>query len=439
MIQIEQILTYLGFEEFTNLFVYFQDEKKFKYFNNGKFVETKVPDLLTKYLYDEKCSFHVFRKEHEILLFYFFRIEIYNAKYVIILQDNNEGEYLNKFVSVIFENLMELKGEVVQLNKEIDFLRDELSVCEKELAIKDNEKRRLEDELNNKISTIESLTDSVNILRKSRQKMLKLIDGFNMPFFSMDLSYDITNVNRALGNFVDENNLPRLVGSKCYKIVFNNSEPCSWCKFKEVAETKAPVKQHISTDKNGKKMVFEQTLYPIFDENGVIIEYGEYLNDISEQYELINSLKISEEKLSTITKKNLEKISEINELKKAYYELSDEYEKAKDKISKISKVLNTLLQQDTINELLELRTRNKELEIKLNKALTTIQNYTKKHDEYRDKMEELSKKSVYSIERLYNIISNKKTIEDEELKKVFDFLGSQILYIKNMLEKKGGK
>ncbi|MCA1926881.1 MAG: PAS domain-containing protein, partial [Calditerrivibrio sp.] len=270
----------------------------------------------------------------------------------------------------------------------------------------------------------------------SRQKMLKLIDGFDMPFFSMDLSYDITNVNKTLGKFLAEDNLPRLVGNKCYKIVYNFSEPCPWCKIPEIIEKRDDIKQHITLEKDGRKIIFEQTIYPIFDNDGVVVEFGEYLNDITEQYNMLDAIRKSEKELSVISKKNVETISEINTIRKAYNELSDAYEKAKDRIEKMTNVLNRILQQDTVNELLALRSQNKELEVKLHKALTTIKNYSKKHLDSSNKMDEMAKKSIYSIDRLYNIINNKKKIEDEELKKVFEFLGTQILYIKNIIEKK---
>jgi len=92
------------------------------------------------------------------------------------------------------------------------------------------------------------------------------------------------------------------------------------------------------------------------------------------------------------------------------------------------------MQQDTINELINLRAEKKELEIKLAKALTTIQNFFRKHDEQKESLLAIAKKSVYSIDRLCNIISNRKTIEDEELKKVFDFLRGQVLYLKQIID-----
>ncbi|MCX8083429.1 MAG: hypothetical protein N3C60_00700 [Calditerrivibrio sp.] len=436
MTNIEQLLTYLNLDEFINIFLYQLDEEKFKYYTNGKFTETPIPDFIKKYLLNEKVSLYFFRKNKDIITFYFFRIEIQNKRYVLIVQDNREGKYLNKFIATIFDNLIELKNEIVQTNKEIDFLRDELSICEKELATREQEKSRLEETLASKESLIESLEESVNILKKSRQKMLKLIDGFNLPFFSMDLHYDINNVNLAAGKFAGETNLPRLVGGKCFKMIYNLSDKCPWCKIDQIRAEKNCIKQHITIERDGEKYTYEQNMFPIFDQEGNLIEVGEYIHDITEQYQLIDSLRKSEIELSEISKKNIENINEISSLKKAYEELLDAYDKAKTKISKMTNVLNTIMQQDTVNELLRLRAEKKELEIKLSKALTTIKNYAKRYEEQAIKQNETAKKTFYSIERLFNIINNKKRIEDEEIKKVFDFLSGQILYIKNMLEKK---
>jgi len=84
-------------------------------------------------------------------------------------------------------------------------------------------------------------------------------------------------------------------------------EPCLWCKIDEVKKTGDEVRQHITIEKEGKKYVFEQTIYPIADADGNIVEFGEYINDITEQYALFDTLKKSEEELSLISQQNLER------------------------------------------------------------------------------------------------------------------------------------
>lgn len=80
MIDIEQLLTYINLEEFTNIFVYHQDEHVFRYYSNGKFVNTEVPDFLKRHLLNDNTSLYLFRKNDNILTFYFldyiFRISI---------------------------------------------------------------------------------------------------------------------------------------------------------------------------------------------------------------------------------------------------------------------------------------------------------------------------------------------------------------------------
>jgi len=51
-------------------------------------------------------------------------------------------------------------------------------------------------------------------------------------------------------------------------------------------------------------------------------------------------------------------------------------------------------------------------------------------------MEDLAKRSVFAIERMTNIISNRKKIEDKDLKNIFNFINGQIDSLKNMLNKK---
>jgi predicted nucleic acid-binding Zn-ribbon protein len=433
---VEKLLLELRLEAGMDLFLYDKTDKSFKYLDQNRFVEASIPQTLEKYINDGKTFLRSFKMNDELVVFYLFRLDFLDRKYVLVVKDSRDGINTNMLFNTIFNKLIEVRGELEQLAKEIDFLRDELSVCEKELSEKEKEKQKAEEALLSKEALIEDLETSVSVLQKSRKKMLKLIDGFCMPFFSIDEAYDLININKSLGKFCGEEALPKLVGNKCYKIVYNQPEPCPWCKIDEVKKTGDEFKQHITIEKDGKKYVFEQTIYPIADVDGNIVEFGEYINDITEHYELFDTLKKSEKELSLINQQNLEKIDEINTLKKAYSELSEAYERQKDKLSKLSNLLKSLTQQDSVNELISLRSQNKELEIKLQKALVTVRNYLKKDDENKEKLESLAKKSIYSIDRLYNIIGKRKNIDDEELKKVFDFLGGQIQYIKNMLEQK---
>lgn len=102
MIDIEQLLAYLNLEEFTNIFVYHQDENVFRYYSNGKFVNTEIPDFLKRHLLNDNTSLYLFRKNDNILTFYFFRLHIQNKHFVVIIQDSKDGKYLNRFISSLF-------------------------------------------------------------------------------------------------------------------------------------------------------------------------------------------------------------------------------------------------------------------------------------------------------------------------------------------------
>jgi DNA repair exonuclease SbcCD ATPase subunit len=252
----------------------------------------------------------------------------------------------------------------------------------------------------------------------------------------VDLNYELLNVNKSVSDFTGEKDLPKFIGSKCFKLVFNNESICEWCRVNDVIEKKKSICQHIKINKDGKELVYEHTMYPIFDENGEVIEIGEYLNDITEQYNLVENLKKSREQIHKISREKIQSINEISSLRAEYNSLLEMYEEAQSKIQKLSIALQKVLEQSTVNEVLKLKSENKNLKSRIDRLENSVENYKKLIDNENSKLSESIVKSVYSLERLINMVDKKKKIEDKDLKNIHDFLNNEVNLLKKYIKSK---
>lgn len=418
------------------LFVFEVKTEKFYHIENGDLETLSIPETIKDNLYKEDVSVSFFRKNSKILIFYFLRVYFDNTKLVFVIQDDSKRNKISSVLKGLIEFSSISLTDLNQIEKEVELLREELSECEKEVTFLDDKRIKHEEEISSKNLEIDSLSESVNVLRYSREKMLKLIDGLNSPLFSMDMEYELVNINKAVGDFVDNDNLPQFIGCKCYKMIFNFDGPCDWCPVEKVLESKQNHKQHIHVESGEKEYTLEQVIYPIFDTEGNIVEVGEFLNDITEQYTLVKSLEKSQEKVKKISKDRINSLHEVNSIKKEYNDLYAEYEKIQASNKKLSKTLEKILEQDSTKELLQLRSENKDLRTKVGQLRDSINNYKELTEQDSGRVNDLTKRSLFAIERMTNIINNRKKIEDKDLKNIFNFINGQIDYLKDLVNKK---
>lgn len=409
--------------------VLFESDNFYTFFNGEK-VNTSIPQVVVDIVRENK-TFKIFKQNNELVYIFVIPVIIDNLECKLIIKDKNDYSGILQTVSILVNHLYLISFSERNLAREVDLLREELEECEKELSEVYEKYSNLEEQISKKNYEIEGLEESVKILRNSREKMLKLIDGLDIPLFSIDMDYELINVNKDVLNFTGEKDFPRFIGSKCYKIIFKNDNICEWCKVDEIKETKSPVYQHITIEKGDKRFVYEHTMYPIFDKNGEVIEFGEYLSDITEQYDLIENLKKSKEQIFKISKEKLQSIKETSSLRAEYENLLNAYENSQTKINKLSLVLQKILSQSTVEEVLRLKSENKHLRAKMERLENAVENYKRLKSDESGKLAESIKKSLYSLERFINIVDKRKKIEDKDLQNIHEFVINQI----NMLKK----
>jgi len=351
----------------------------------------------------------------------------------IILQALQVEGFLLTLLEKILNRLISKKTATIDYEREVNLLRDELEECESTVSKLDKQLKELEEVVDDYKLQIEGLEESVSILRNSRSKMLKLIDGIKNPLFSLTIDYELNNVNKALGDLVGVESLAKFIGNKCFKAIFNFNEKCPWCKLDKVITEKEEVIQNINVKFGENEYWFEHVMFPIFNENGEVVEVGELLNDITEQYKLYEDLKNTQYKIKKISKDRIDALNEVAYLKKEYNDLYHEYEKISEKHKKLISVFEKIINETKAGEVLTLRKENRELKYKLGQLNQLVEKLNKKLEESRKGEKEIYKKTIYSIDRLYNMITKRVDFKKDEYEKTLQFISTQLELIKDKL------
>jgi len=337
-----------------------------------------VPENMKAHLKNDDIYYQSFKKGENFMYFYFIRLEFGDIRFVVMLNSDKDRKHLNRITESVY-NIMRENSE------------------------------KMSEELG-------EANESVQILRKSRQKMLKLLDGLVMPLFSITPDFKILNVNKELADLINVSNIPSILNRKCYEVIHGRSEPCEFCRMQEILDGEQVNGQKIEADFSGEHYHFEHHMFPIFSQTGEMDEIGEFMIDVTENYKNLESIEQYKEKVKSIQKAEVDKMNEIGELKRAYKDLSRNYDDMFVKNKKMSKALERLMADNNVNELVKLRQDARDAKNKLVRSATALKNFQHALDLQQEKYQELSKKTVYQLERLINTVNKKSLISDNDLK-----------------------
>lgn len=376
-----------------NLPIYFYDRMTTTLIDMNGEPQGVLSPTLTEYLLDTNCSYKEIEIDGETAYFHFIRNIPNNDHSVIVIEDDQISTNLSKAFSLVTGVLADV------------------------LAAKDDHE------------------DLVNILRISRDKLLKLVDGMFRPLYSITQNREIVSINKATTICCGNTNFTDLINKPCYSEIFHKDTVCEWCQVDEVIESKIPIIQNIKVKVMGERRVFSMTTFPILSEDGEIIEIGESLDDITREHNLIDEIKQSKIKFMEISKDKLSKIKEIENIKAEYRNLSEGYTISQDNVRRLSEALRKLIKDSTAMQILSLRKDKKSLEAKVNQQNNQIHNLATKMDKHVSSQDNLSKKSIYGIERMCNIMINKTEFTYTDFADSIEFIIQQIDMIK---ETQGG-
>jgi PAS domain-containing protein len=136
-----------------------------------------------------------------------------------------------------------------------------------------------------------TLKESQEKLQAQNELLNRVMESLTHPFYVVDVDdYSIGMANSA----AYRNGV--YTGHTCYETVHQYSAPCSeigeFCPIEEVKKTKTPmVFEHVNYDTNGNPRNIEIHVYPIFGNQGNIIQLIEYCIDITERRQTEKSLE----------------------------------------------------------------------------------------------------------------------------------------------------
>lgn len=367
------------------VYIYVLKQKDFYQVISGQYEKMPVPKSMTGYLENKDIYFQSFKKGENFMTFYFMRIAVDDSDVVIMINSDKHRKYLNT-IATSFTNLMKESEE------------------------------------------------SVAILRKSRMKMMKLIDGLKMPLFSVNGEYLIVNANKALADFLGITNIPSIINKKCYEVVHGRQDPCPFCRMAELLSGEHIGSQNIKLDKEGKTLHYEHHMFPVFDHSGELNEFGEFMIDITENFQLVTSIEKYKERVKNFQKAEVDNMNELGELKKAYKDLETNYDEVFLKNRKMSKALEKLFSDDNVNELIRLRQENRDVKNKLLRSATALKNFQNTLEMQHERYNELSKKTVYQMERLINSVNKKAVINESDLGTLLKMVTDEIKSIRKNLK-----
>jgi len=357
-----------------------------------------------------------------------------NEKDNLIREYSSTIEELRKEMSDKRLEMLSMEEILNQSQSNLEKLGKEINFYEETIKNNDEKINSLENDIEEKSAKLFELEDDVHVLRASRIKMLQMLDGLTTPLVSVTKDYIVNNVNKSAGKITGTTDLAGMVGTACHRAVFGYDEKCPWCKKDEVLESGKPEIQEITLGTVSKTQ-YEHVMFPIEDRDGKIVEVGELLIDITNQYKLKESIEKAKEQINRYKRQKLEDINHMEEMKKLYKELGKNYELIHGKYVKATKAMETLTSQDSVNELIRLRTEIKEYRVKLSRAGNSIKNYKQSLSDSNIKYNELNKKTIYQIERLINVLSNKKAIRDEDTAGAIAFMNSELTRLRKELDK----
>lgn len=152
-----------------------------------------------------------------------------------------------------------------------------------------------------KITALEAVEQRCQVaeseLRRQNAFFHHMLESLTHPFYVLDANtYEIILANSAarLGDLSAK--------PTCYALTHRRSTPCAGtehtCPLQEIKRTKQPVTvEHIHFDKDGNPRQMEVHAYPIFDEQGNVVQMIEYSLDISERKRLEQEVRDYAEKI----------------------------------------------------------------------------------------------------------------------------------------------
>ena len=136
--------------------------------------------------------------------------------------------------------------------------------------------------------------------QQTEASLIRIFNSVTDPFVIYDRNYHILQVNQAFSTTF-QRSPEKLLGRRCFEVLYNRHGVCEDCHVKEVFATGEPrIREMLVTLPDGSQRHFEVHSFPVKDADGNVIQAFEHSQDITERRSLELQLKTSEEKYRTI-------------------------------------------------------------------------------------------------------------------------------------------
>ena len=159
--------------------------------------------------------------------------------------------------------------------------------------LKEKTKEQLESELEEAVRRISELVTFEDRCRQAEEKVKEqneffkhMLESLTHPFYVLDVNDYTIKVANSAANLGDISAKPT-----CYALTHRRTTPCDGvehtCPLQQVKKTKQPVTvEHVHYDKDGNPKDVEVHAYPVFDDEGELVQMIEYSLDITERKRL---------------------------------------------------------------------------------------------------------------------------------------------------------
>ncbi len=140
--------------------------------------------------------------------------------------------------------------------------------------------------------SFEQLRNQGNELIMSNNKLEAIFNGIASPVCMIDIDYTIREVNSAACGFVGKNR-DEMISKKCYRVLFNRTRPCSYCKALDCLHAGAMK----TTEAEVEDKVYSFQFHTIRVPQNSKGQFIEIINDVTEtktlQEELVRTEKMA--------------------------------------------------------------------------------------------------------------------------------------------------
>ncbi len=153
-------------------------------------------------------------------------------------------------------------------------------------------------QLEKEIATKEKVKDD---MRHRLQFYQTMIDAIDQSLYVVDVKdYTVKMANKACSFYQNYN------GQKCYELTHGSDTPCCGdgceCSIAEIKKTGKPVTiGHLHVNDKGEETTVEVHTFPIFDDDGELVQVVEYCADVSERTQLQKQLSHAQKMESIAT------------------------------------------------------------------------------------------------------------------------------------------